>query len=116
MTNQYSYLNINLKDLILSYKHLELNQKYLKNESFGFKFKSQLVTNHNPLDLFLNLCNLECKTGKLHVEVFFFFLFFFLLFLFLFFNVNIDLSLAPCKKHAVIHCPVDGRIFCISLH
>ena len=27
VTNQYSDLNINLKDLILSYKHLELNQK-----------------------------------------------------------------------------------------
>ena len=38
MTNQYSDLNINLTDLILSYKPLELNQKYLKNESFGFKF------------------------------------------------------------------------------
>ena len=35
--------NINLKDLIQSYKHLELNQKYLKIESFGFKFKSQLI-------------------------------------------------------------------------
>ena len=44
MTNQYSDLNINLKDLKLSYKHLELNQKYLRNESFGFKFKSQLIS------------------------------------------------------------------------
>ena len=41
VTNQCSDLNINLKDLILSYKPLELNQKYLKkNESFGFKAKS----------------------------------------------------------------------------
>ena len=49
VTNQYSDLNINLKDFILNYKDLELNQKYFKNESFGFKFKSQwLVTNHNP--------------------------------------------------------------------
>ena len=35
VTNQYSDLNINLKDLILSYKHLELNQIYLKNESLS---------------------------------------------------------------------------------
>ena len=40
---------------------MELNQKYLKNEYFGFKLNPNwLVTNHNPKDLFSNLCFLEC--------------------------------------------------------
>ena len=47
VTKQYSDFNINLKDLIESYKHLELNQKYSKNESVEFKFKSQLI-GHYP--------------------------------------------------------------------
>ena len=49
VTNQYSDLNVHLKDLILSYKHLELNQKYFKNEFLDLNLNlNLLVTNHNP--------------------------------------------------------------------
>ena len=63
MTNQYAILTFKYKLQAISYKHLELNQKYSKNESFGFKFKSQLI-GHYSQSLGFIFKSLECINPK----------------------------------------------------